>query len=229
MALFRLWRQCLCFAKTKTPPPFGSGVLEIGAINLEPNRQAAQQQCSQEQQWVLQTTIHADTRSCFRRVSQMEFCCSPTNAVGILAVEIISNLMNVQIAVLCDAATDYAGKLNLLGTFDTIVTQQLPAVHPQCSVALRIVFSKVEEGQHKVKMNFVDEDGRFVMPSIDIPVDVMLPPDASFVARNFLINIQQLKFEKPGQYAIDIAVDGRQESSIPLQVKQVQPPAKAEP
>ena len=56
----------------------------------------------------------------------------------------------------------------------------------------------------------------------------MLPPDASFVARNFLINIQQLKFEKPGQYAIDIAVDGRQESSIPLQVKNVQPPAKAE-
>ena len=158
----------------------------------------------------------------------MVFCCSPTKAVCIVAVETVSILMNVQIAVLCDAATDYAGKLNLLGTFDTVVTQQLPAVHPQCSVALRIVFSKVEEGQHKVKMNFVDEDGRFVMPSIDIPVDVMLPPDANFVARNFLINIQQLKFEKPGQYAIDIAVDGRQETSIPLQVKQVQPTAKAE-
>ncbi|HXT42061.1 MAG TPA: hypothetical protein VN887_18780 [Candidatus Angelobacter sp.] len=135
--------------------------------------------------------------------------------------------MNVQIAVLCDAATDYGGKLNLLGTFDTIVTQQLPAVHPQCSVALRVVFSRVEEGQHKVRMNFVDEDGRFVMPSIDIPIDVALPPDANFLTRNFIINIQQLKFEKPGQYAIDIAVDGRQESSIPLQVKQVRPPAKA--
>ena len=146
--------------------------------------------------------------------------------MGIVAPEIVAHPMNVQIAVLCDAATDYAGKLNLLGTFDTIVTNQLPAVHPQCSVALRIVFSKVEEGQHKVKMNFVDEDGRFVMPSIDIPVEVMLPPDASFVARNFLINIQQLKFEKPGQYAIDIAVDGRQESSIPLQVKHVPSPGK---
>jgi len=138
-----------------------------------------------------------------------------------------SILMNVQIAVLCDAATDYGGKLNLLGTFDTIVTQQLPAVHPQCSVALRVVFSRVEEGQHKVRMNFVDEDGRFVMPSIDIPIDVALPSDANFLTRNFIINIQQLKFEKPGQYAIDIAVDGRQESSIPLQVKQVRPPAKA--
>ncbi|HZI32212.1 MAG TPA: hypothetical protein VFF11_07710 [Candidatus Binatia bacterium] len=127
---------------------------------------------------------------------------------------------------LCDAATDYGGKLNLLGTFDTIVTQQLPAVHPQCSVALRVVFNRVEEGQHKVRMNFVDEDGRFVMPSIDIPIDVALPPDANFLTRNFIINIQQLKFERPGQYAIDIAVDGRQESSIPLHVKQVQPAAK---
>src|SRR6185295_16089127 len=135
--------------------------------------------------------------------------------------------MNIQIAALCDAATDYGGKLNLLGTFDTIVTQQLPAFHPQCSIALRVVFSRVEEGQHKVKMNFVDEDGRFVMPSIDLPAEVAFPPDASFVARNFIINIQQLKFEKPGQYAIDIAIDGRQESSIPLQVRLVTPPAKS--
>ena len=132
--------------------------------------------------------------------------------------------MNFQIAVLCDAATDYGGKLNLLGAFDTIVTQQLPAVHPQCSVALRIIFGKVEEGPHKVKMNFVDEDGRYVMRSIEMPLEVALPPDANFVARNFIINIQQLKFDKPGPYAIDIAIDGRQESSIPLHVKQMPPP-----
>ena len=73
-------------------------------------------------------------------------------------------------------------------------------------------------------MNFVDEDGRFVMPSIDMPAEVALPPDANFVARNFIINIQQLKFDKPGQYAIDIAIDGQQESSIPLHVKQMPPP-----
>ena len=127
--------------------------------------------------------------------------------------------MQIQVAVLCDAATDYNGKLNLLGTFDTILTNQLPAIHPQCSVALRIVFNKIEEGSHKVKMNFVDEDGKLVMPSIDMPVDIMMPADANFLVRNFIINIQQLKFEKPGQYAIDLAVNGRHETSIPLQVK----------
>jgi len=71
----------------------------------------------------------------------------------------------------------------------------------------------------------VDEDGRPVMRSIDMPVEVALPTEVNFVARNFVINIQQLKFDKPGQYAIDIAIDGRQEASIPLHVKQM-PPAQ---
>jgi hypothetical protein len=127
--------------------------------------------------------------------------------------------MNIQVAVLCDAATDYGGKLNILGTFDTIITSQLPAVHPQCSIALRLAFNKIEEGSHKVKMNFVDEDGRLVMPSIDMPVDVIVPNELNFLVRNFVINIQQLKFEKPGQYSIDCAIDGRQETSIPLLVR----------
>src|SRR6185436_19013904 len=131
--------------------------------------------------------------------------------------------MIIQLAVLCDAATDYSGKLNILGTFDTILTSQLPAVHPQCSVALRMTFNKIEEGSHKIKMNFVDEDGKLVMPAIDMPVDVLLPGDANFLVRNFVINIQQLKFEKPGNYSIDVAVDGRQEISIPLLVKHKKP------
>ncbi len=130
--------------------------------------------------------------------------------------------MDIQVAVLCDAATDNAGKLNILGTFDTIYTNQFPAVHPQCAIALRMSFNKVEEGQHKVKLSFVDEDGKPLMPNIDIPIDVAVPDDTIFISRNFLINIQQLKFEKPGLYSIDIAVDGRQEGSIPLLIKKAQ-------
>ena len=128
--------------------------------------------------------------------------------------------MDVQIAVLCDAATDYGGKLNLLGTFDTIISHQFPAVHPQCSIALRIAFSRIEEGSHKVRISLVDEDGHPVMPSIDIPADVVFPAEGTFISRNFVLNIQHLKFEAAGQYAIDIAIDGRHEASIPLQVRQ---------
>jgi len=132
--------------------------------------------------------------------------------------------MKIQMAVLCDAATDYNGKLNILGTFDTIFTPQMPAFHPQCSIALRLVFSKIEEGQHKLKINFVNEDGKFVMPSIELPVDVAFPADSHFLSRNFIVNIQQLKFDQEGIYSIDIALDGRQEICIPLLVKQLSKP-----
>jgi len=50
-----------------------------------------------------------------------------------------------------------------------------------------------------------------------------VPDETIFVSRNFIVNIQQLKFEKPGLYAIDIAMDGRQTGTIPLLVKQMPP------
>ena len=129
--------------------------------------------------------------------------------------------MDIQVAVLCDAATDYKGKLNLLGTFNSVQTRELPANYPQCSIVLRVVFKLVEEGSHKLRINFVDEDGKFVMPSIELPFEVKVPENDSFAYRNFILNIQRLKFEKFGQHAVDIAIDGRQEASIPLEVKQI--------
>ena len=132
--------------------------------------------------------------------------------------------MNIQVAVLCDAATDDNGKLNLLGSFDTIYAPQLPAVHPQCAVALRVTFSAGDEGQHKLALNFINADGRSIMPPIDVPVAVALPEDAHFITRNFVVNLQQLKFENPGLYSIDLSLDGRPQTSIPLLVRH-NPPA----
>jgi len=131
--------------------------------------------------------------------------------------------MNLQIATLCDAATDYGGKLSLLGTFDTIMARQLPAKHPQCSVALRVVFDRSDEGAHRLRIDLVDADGKSVMPAVDIPFEVRLPADALHLSRNFIINIQQLKFDQAGHYAVAIAVDGQIEMSLPLRVHVGQP------
>ncbi len=138
--------------------------------------------------------------------------------------------MNIQVAVLCDAATDDRGKLNLLGAFDTIITPQLPAVHPQCSIALRVTFSSEDEGPHKMRLSFVDADGRNVMPPMPpVPVDVQLPDDSHFLTRNFIVNIQQMKFAQPGLYSIDIFLDAEQKASIPLLVRHTPPPTPPEP
>jgi len=65
----------------------------------------------------------------------------------------------------------------------------------------------------------VDEDGKPVMPPIEMPVEVQVPEETIFLSRNIIVNIQKLRFEKEGLYSIDIAVDGRQEGSIPLLVR----------
>jgi hypothetical protein len=133
--------------------------------------------------------------------------------------------MNIQVAVLCDAATDDNGKLNILGCFDTIFAQQMPAVHPQCAVALRVAFQSGEEGARKFMLNFVDADGKSIMPPVPIPVTVALPEDAHFLTRNFIVNIQGLKFAEAGVYSVDVRLDDKSEAAIPLWVKMLERPA----
>ena len=135
--------------------------------------------------------------------------------------------MNTQIAVLCDAATDYQGKLNLLGTFDTIFTRKLPAVHPSCAIVLRTIFTRVETGKHRIRIDFVDEDGKAVIQPLDLPFEIRMPDGAISLSRNFIVNLQQIKFEKAGSYSVDAAIDGRHEVSIPLAVRVVAPPHAA--
>jgi hypothetical protein len=129
--------------------------------------------------------------------------------------------MNIQVAVLCDAATDDNGKMNLLGAFDTIYAPQMPAIHPQCAVALRVTFQPGDEGTRKLTLNFINADGHSILQAIELPVPVTLPDDAHFLTRNFIINIQQLKFDEPGLYSVDVRLDDESVASVPLLVRQM--------
>lgn len=132
--------------------------------------------------------------------------------------------MNIQVAVLCDASTEDNGKLNLLGSFDTIYAPQMPAVHQQCAVALRVTFQPGDEGTRKLTLNFINADGRAIMKGIEMPVLVALPDEAHFLTRNFIITIHQLKFDEPGLYSVDVRLDDQPQASIPLLVKLVERP-----
>ncbi|MBM3847740.1 MAG: hypothetical protein FJ405_15820 [Verrucomicrobia bacterium] len=138
--------------------------------------------------------------------------------------------MQLQLAVFCDAAADYGGKLNLLGTFDTILTSHLPAIHPQCALAVRLTFQKHEEGRHVLKLAIVDEDGRpVVTPSLELQMDVNVPEDSIFLSRNAIVNMQNLTFEKAGLYSVEISVSGIRLGNIPLLIKQVNPKSHTQP
>ena len=129
--------------------------------------------------------------------------------------------INIEAFLLCDAATDQQGKLNVLGAFNTIYAKQMPAVHPACAVAARIRFPKSEEGNHKVRIDVIDRDEKPIIPCLDGNLSVNVKDDIGEAIVNLVLNIQRLKFENYGQYRIDLAIDNQIKGSLPFHVREV--------
>lgn len=128
--------------------------------------------------------------------------------------------MNIDAFLLCDCATDQGGKLNVLGAFDSIFARKMPAVHRACAIAARIRFEKIEEGEHQVRVDVIDEDGKAIVPRLDGEISVRMRDDAGSSGTNLILNLQGLKFERYGRYSINLAIDGRQVHSLPFTVRE---------
>ena len=127
--------------------------------------------------------------------------------------------MQLLIATLCDSAADYNGKLCVRGAFDTLCAPQFPIVHPQCSLAVRLLFTPRDIGQHEMSIHLLDEQRKSVMPAFTPGVDVAFPPGAvPFVTRNLVLNLQRLRFEDPGVFQFRISLGGTEIISLPLRV-----------
>ena len=132
--------------------------------------------------------------------------------------------MDIQIATLCDFATDYNGKLVISGTFDTLVARAVPVVHPSCALALRFCFTQEDAGRHKLSINIIDEDGESLDPNnmpIEPEFEVQVPKNVPFLTRNIVMNLQGLRFPKIGIYSIDIGCDGEVLVCLPIRILQV--------
>jgi hypothetical protein len=130
--------------------------------------------------------------------------------------------MRVEIFTLCDAATvDAGGKLNILGTFDRLNAREAPVIHPQCSLAMKLRFERVEEGRKRIRIAFIDSDGAAVMPPLEATTDVQFRGEDATATVSLALNIHQFRLPRFGEYSIDLAVDDRQEASSPLYVSPI--------
>lgn len=129
--------------------------------------------------------------------------------------------MKVELFALCDFAADYGGKLTVVGVFDSIFARQMPAVHAHCCLAVKLRFEKIEEGPKKLRLSISDDDGKPVLPPIELSINVGMPAEARTNAIQVVANIGGMKIDSFGEYSIDLALDGRHEGSIPLFVRQM--------
>ena len=128
--------------------------------------------------------------------------------------------MKVELFVACDYAADYAGKLTVVGIFDTLGAPQVPVLHPQLCVAAKLRFDDTEAGPKKVRFTLTDIDGRDVLQPIEMAINApsSVADNATSVV-NLVLNIGGVKFEHLGEHALDLSFDGVPVASTPLFIR----------
>lgn len=125
--------------------------------------------------------------------------------------------MQLEILTFCDAATEYGGRLNILGALDTLVVNDLPFRLPQSTLVVRMRAARIEEGDHAVRLMIIDADGHSLL-NVDGKISIRFASGAS-AAVNLIVNAQNLEFKAAGEYALEVAVDGIQLGSNPLFIR----------
>ena len=84
------------------------------------------------------------------------------------------------------------------------------------------MYENIERGEHRIIVNFVDLDGRHIIPAVNGVININFPQEQRSGLANSVLNIQGLRLERYGECSIDLAVDGRREASLPLFIRQSQ-------
>ena len=132
--------------------------------------------------------------------------------------------MKVTLARLADfASITLDGKLNILGIFGMIAGRQFPLVHKVAYLALELELSASEVGR-SIGLGFVviGPDGEEVGKAEG---KLESKGKIGSLTRKipFIVQFSQLKFPKPGDYAVCILIQGEERHRVPLEVRQSQP------
>jgi hypothetical protein len=105
-----------------------------------------------------------------------------------------------------------------VGTFDTIISQNFPCVHPQLSVVIRLRFDLWEFGAHSFRIETRDLEGDMNMDTISGNVEVRGVGNATAVS-HLVFSISNLRFKSPSVVNFILYIDDKEISSIPLYVR----------
>lgn len=127
--------------------------------------------------------------------------------------------MKVALALLADYANvSREGKLNILGIFDRIYTQSVPATHPQMQIIITLETERAEaDREHKIEVELIDADGDKIF-SIGGNLKFSPPPPGEQVRINHVIQLNNLRFDRFGSYDFKILINNEIRQSIPLSI-----------
>lgn len=128
-------------------------------------------------------------------------------------------MVKVALALLADYANvSREGKLNILGIFDRVNAQNLPAIHPQMQLIMTLEADRGDaDKEHKIEIELIDADGTKLF-SIGGSLRFGPPPPGEQVRINHIIQLNNLQFNHFGTYEFKILMNNEVRGSIPLSV-----------
>ena len=135
--------------------------------------------------------------------------------------------MHVTLAVLADYANVTAeGKLNILGIFDRINLVQVPSVHPQMHLVLRLEAHPAERDRaQRIEIRLHDPERSTIF---DVNGEIVPHGEGGQpISTNQILTLNNLQLEKIGAYNFVVFINGDLKAELPLHVEFVSMPPAA--
>ncbi len=131
--------------------------------------------------------------------------------------------MEVKLAVLADYSNiSKEGKLNLLGIFDIVRARSFPVVHRNMQLIMRLEASSSEaDTDRNVQVRLMDADGKRIF-EIGTELKLTQPAPGEMIKSNHILNLNNIRFERSGDYAFCILIDGDEKERVPLKLVKIE-------
>ena len=126
--------------------------------------------------------------------------------------------MYVAFALLADAANVTAdGKLNILGVFDAVRADTLPAVHPRAHLVARLKAVASDAGAHQMVVRYSGPGGVTIHEATAELTVHGFPAGATEMDIPFVLPMD-LQLAQAGPHALTLVLDGAVVARLPLEV-----------
>ena len=122
--------------------------------------------------------------------------------------------VELNFGIVCDLAFFSRDKTNIIGVFKNINGANFPAVHPRFSIVTEIQGKK---SQYKQSLILRKKDAIEEIARIDKNINIIEDNGKAMFIGDFLM----IRFPEPGEYAIDVKIDGHLIGDIGLNVIQI--------
>jgi hypothetical protein len=138
--------------------------------------------------------------------------------------------LEVILMLACDYANvEQSGKLNMMGVFNDIKATTFPIRHPMMHLVVKLGVELGEVPQDRtVVVRLLDEDQKEML-TLRQPFHIPPSRGARMPEMNFIFQLRDLVFQRPGTYDFALYVDEEFKRVLPIYVKQIAPPPGAPP